>query len=63
MILKIDTCARCNKDHLAVEFHRFRNPPMTYTHWGVCPETKEPILMYVEQEPIINHAVIDGVCN
>jgi len=39
-------CARCGRTH-RVMFHRFKRPTRDYTYWGMCPTTKEPILMKV----------------
>jgi hypothetical protein len=38
-------CARCGGDHVAVRFHKFSRPNPSYSHWGLCPVTGEPILM------------------
>lgn len=48
-------CARCGGEHL-VRFKPFRVPMQvgeaTLTHWGLCPTTREPILMrFVEAPP------------
>ena len=41
-------CARCGSEHL-VRFKPFRNPmqiaDVELTHWGMCPTTREPLLM------------------
>ena len=48
-------CARCGGDHL-IRFKEFKRGPMmlgeeSLTHWGLCPVTKEPVLMrFVEAE-------------
>ena len=47
-------CARCGGEHL-IRFKELRNPMQAggavLTHWGMCPTTKEPILMrFVAQE-------------
>lgn len=51
---KVKDCARCGQDH-DVNFSEFRKPVVisnpymkrTLTHWGNCPNTGEPILMYM----------------
>jgi hypothetical protein len=47
-------CARCGGEHL-VRFKPFRNPielgGATLTHWGLCPTTREPILMRFVDAP------------
>lgn len=52
--LMVERCARCEQDH-EVEFFKFAGNPVflvekSFTHWGLCPNTDEPILMYVEQK-------------
>ncbi|HSE43692.1 MAG TPA: hypothetical protein VLA89_00025 [Gemmatimonadales bacterium] len=47
-------CARCGQDH-QVRFKPFKRPMVVgeseLTHWGMCPVTREPILMrFVENE-------------
>jgi hypothetical protein len=45
---KIDVkrCARCGKNHAALEFQRFRRAPTSgFEWWALCPTTQEPILM------------------
>jgi hypothetical protein len=44
----IKTCARCGKDH-EVEMKQFTNPG-NYTHWAMCPELQEPILIIVIED-------------
>jgi hypothetical protein len=47
-------CARCGGEHL-VRFKELRIPitigDTTLTHWGMCPTTKEPILMRFVEAP------------
>ena len=38
-------CARCKKNHTNVEFKPFTYKPTKYTHWAICPNNGEPILM------------------
>ena len=44
----VNGCARCGQTHVNIVFKRFKNGPIlrTYTHWALCPETGEPIIMY-----------------
>ena len=46
---KIDVkrCARCGKNHDALEFNRFRRPPTGFEWWAPCPTNGEPILMTI----------------
>lgn len=49
-------CARCNGNHKDVLFMSFKQFPiedgngLTYTHYGVCPTTNEPMLMRAVQK-------------
>lgn len=54
MIVSIKNCARCGTDHIDLEFNKFINNPIecddhVYTHWGKCPVSGDPILMYISQ--------------
>lgn len=49
MKTNIVSCARCEKDH-EVEVKEFTNPPPNYTHWALCPNLQEPILIKVVEE-------------
>lgn len=46
-------CARCGKAHRNLEFVAFRcavsvpDSETLLTHWALCPETSEPILLTV----------------
>lgn len=52
VIPEIKNCARCGKNHKKVSIKRFRMPPddTEYTHWGVCPVSKDPILISVTEK-------------
>lgn len=55
-------CARCGNEHL-VRFKPFRVPmaagEITFTHWGMCPTTREPILMrFAPDQP---HAMLNNI--
>ena len=47
LVVKVSSCARCLGDHDSVTFQPFTTPPEGFTHFGLCPENKEPILMVV----------------
>lgn len=39
-------CTRCGQDH-EIEFQEFKNGPAgKYTHWGLCENTGDPVLLY-----------------
>jgi hypothetical protein len=47
------SCARCGQDH-EVEFKKFQRPiedsdSTVWTHWGICPNTDEPILLKMSE--------------
>ena len=44
----VEDCARCGKDH-EVYFLKLERPMNLYTHWAMCPNNEEPILMLIEQ--------------
>lgn len=47
--LRVIKCARCSGNH-DVSFQKFKKPmtigALTFTHFGLCPVTNEPIMMY-----------------
>jgi hypothetical protein len=50
MIVKIIDCARCGKFHRGIKFKKFTRPLQEavlkgFTHFAICPKTKEPILL------------------
>jgi hypothetical protein len=58
----IEKCARCGKNHRRILYKKFKRAVQAnveYTHWGLCPRTKEPILMRFEEPDYIEF--IDGL--
>lgn len=52
VVVEVIGCSRCGKNHRDVEFNEFafRNVvcgDVEISHWGTCPETKEPVLMRI----------------
>lgn len=45
MKFDLQICDRCGKSHKDLEIYHFTRPEELCTHWSVCPETAEPILM------------------
>lgn len=49
------SCARCGEDHERVEFEALyrpigimrSDPPITFTHWAMCPGVLQPILLHI----------------
>lgn len=49
VVRAIVNCARCGLDHENIEARPFsRRPWNKFTHWLICPETGEPILVGVK---------------
>jgi len=48
--MPVKTCARCGEDHI-ITFRRFKNPIDRFTHWALCPNTNEPILLEIYETP------------
>lgn len=44
---KVDVmkCQRCGGNHIKMLFKPLRNPVDTYNWYGICPGTKQPVLM------------------
>ncbi len=46
LIVTIAQCARCNQNHIDLEFKKFiKNPIDDFFYWSICPKLKEPILL------------------
>lgn len=51
----VRNCARCGDDHSGLVFKAFTIRPIThgdgvtFTHWALCPNTGEPIIMEIEK--------------
>jgi hypothetical protein len=53
--ISVVNCARCDTTHESLVFKRFLSPvrrcdTLLYTHWSICPVTREPILLRVTEE-------------
>jgi hypothetical protein len=48
-IITIDVrdCARCAGDHDALVFHPLINPPKGVSHYAMCSDTQQPILLTI----------------
>lgn len=50
IVYSIVNCARCGEDHESIEVKKFKlNPIDDYEWWGICPTTKEPIIIRVAE--------------
>jgi len=47
--VSLKRCARCGRDHTNLTFTPFTRPAGTWTHWVLCPETAEPIMLRVDE--------------
>jgi hypothetical protein len=47
MILNVRHCARCDGEHITLRFTSLANPPDGITHWAMCPQMHQPILLTV----------------
>lgn len=44
-------CPRCGGEHWTLIVYPLTNPgALRYTHWAVCPKTKEPVLILFPPE-------------
>ncbi len=50
--VNVSGCARCGHDHVDLRFIPFTNGPhrdddnsIAWTHWAICPEIFEPVLL------------------
>jgi len=46
----LTNCARCGGYHSVIFFTEFRHPIDNFTHWSLCPDSKDPILMLIEED-------------
>jgi hypothetical protein len=46
-IHKLCGCSRCGKVHINIEFTHLKRVAGDWTHWAMCPVTKEPILLEI----------------
>jgi hypothetical protein len=51
LLTNIFSCARCGKDRKLLCFARLNNSPDRYSHWAMCPNTKQPILLRIVSSP------------
>ena len=49
--LPVKNCARCGGDHPIIQYRPFTSKPPSYTHFGTCPDTGEPILLSMVEVP------------
>lgn len=49
--LVIERCARCGKNHGKMEFKEFKRRCGKFTHFALCPDLKEPMMMELFGQP------------
>lgn len=49
LIIDVDKCARCGKNHSNLKFTRIYNL-IRYTHWCMCPNVNQPILLEIVEK-------------
>lgn len=51
-VIDVTNCARCGSDHTNLKFFKFNHPVKdeagSWTHWAICPNLNEPVLMRYE---------------
>jgi hypothetical protein len=52
VITEVRNCARCGEYHKRIVFHAFKRRSPKYTHWAMCPNVREPILMFIKPPSI-----------
>lgn len=59
IIKDVYMCSRCGENHTQIAFIKFIRPittvdehlgALTFTHWGQCPSSSDPILFAVVQK-------------
>ena len=43
----VENCARCGTGHKDIKFAKLKRACASWTHWAICPETGEPIMLKV----------------
>lgn len=43
-------CPRCGKNHVEVTYNKLTQPCNKYTHWAMCPENSQPILLEITDD-------------
>ncbi|MBZ9752993.1 hypothetical protein K7W42_19325 [Deinococcus sp. HMF7604] len=51
MEVDVQACQRCGQDH-RMGFGPLDNPVGPHTHWGLCPNTGQPVLLAIEDTPV-----------
>lgn len=50
LIVNVGSCARCGQDHRQHPFHKLTRRQDEWSHWAVCPESGEPIMLAILPE-------------
>jgi len=50
--IQVNACARCGGDH-NLAFRQFERKSK-YTHWAMCPQSSEPIVLKIVEVDTVN---------
>lgn len=50
IVVNVKACQRCGENHDGMVFSKLANPADEYTHWGVCPQKHQPVLLGFTRE-------------
>lgn len=67
-IIDLKKCSRCGGKHENIVFERLTNPitmnvEKEFTHYTLCPETHEPLLLFSEDLPVENYSISKEYAN
>lgn len=51
VIAKIVKCSRCGEDHVDVTVIKLKGQPSHASHYFMCPDTQQPVLVSIELKP------------
>jgi len=46
-VTSIRNCARCGCSHDKLTFMKLKKPSGEFTHWAICPQSEQPIMMKI----------------
>jgi len=52
LVLNIRGCARCGKNHKAIAFVKFKRGGQRHSHWAMCPNRQEPLVLAIMPEHV-----------
>lgn len=48
--IDVKNCQRCGEDHSGLQFRPLRNPADEYNWFGICRNSRQPILMAIKDK-------------